>query len=395
LSIVEKNTKEVQQFVQDHLEEDPAQLLLRHAHRKDLDVKFAVHQIQSRQKLKNKIPSWLKNSEVILPASISLEQASSEITATFKASLVSGGMMVDLTGGMGIDAFYLSQNFHQTIYCERNNELFELTMHNFQTGGLKNIQGVEGDSIAFLQSSSPTFDLIYVDPARRNVQQKKVFQLSDCEPDVVNHWALLKAKSTSIMIKASPILDLKSAIKELPGLNKIWVVAYKNEVKELVLFWKKGDEKSDPVIGAVELNALNQTFEFTFEEEENSHPEMGDAESYIIEPYASILKAGAFKLFSERYALRKLHPNTHLYTSSLLNLNVPGKIYQIQNEITQPKKEIKQLFPSGKVNVVTRNYVLKAEEVKKKYQLKDGGDDFLICANSNGQQKLWYCKKVN
>jgi 16S rRNA G966 N2-methylase RsmD len=395
LNPTEKNTLEVQQFVQDHLEEDPAQLLFRYAHKVSFDLKFAVHQIQSRQKLKQKLSSWVKSPEVVFPVSLSLEQASSEVTAAFKSNQVSGKLMIDLTGGMGVDTFFLSQNFEHAVYCERTPELFETTQHNLQILCPDKITYVSGNSLDYLQQTSEFFDLIYLDPARRDINLKKVFQLSDCEPNVVSHWDVLTSKSNAVMIKVSPMLDLKMAIKELPGIQKIWVISHKNEVKEIVLFWRRENISKEVHIEVVELSTpQNQNFEFTFEEEEQANSDIGAVQNYLIEPLASILKAGAFKLFGDRYGLKKIHVNTHLYTSDVVPKNIPGRIFQIEKEILQPKKEIKSLFPSGKVNVLTRNYSLKAEALKKKYQLKDGGDDYLIGANSNGEYKLWKCKRL-
>jgi 16S rRNA G966 N2-methylase RsmD len=374
------DTKIFKQFVQDHLHEDPAQLLLKYAGKVEFDLKFAAQQIQARQKAKNKIPSWAINPSLLFPASISMEQASSEDTAILKATLVKGKSMIDLTGGLGIDTYFLGQNFEKTIYCERQEELAKLAQHNFKQLSPDKFTVIQGDSLDFLSKSQDFFDLIYVDPARRGGQNQKLYKLADCEPNVVVHWDLLKAKAENILIKASPMLDIKQALIEIPQIQQVWVISVRNEVKEVLLKWQKVSQVKHRKIIATDLHPDGKReFSFTFEEEEISDNIIGDVENYLIEPSSSILKAGAFKQFGQQFELKKLHPNSHLFTCDELPAEqIPGRIFKIIHEIPNPKKELKAIIPNGKINVITRNYALSAEELKKKYKLKDGGSQFLI-----------------
>ena len=372
-------TDALKQFVQDHLSEDPAQLLLRYAGKTDFDLKFAVQQVQSRRKAKHKLPSWFANPDIIFPVSLSMEQASSEDTANFKASLAQGKILIDLTGGFGVDTFSLSENFQKAIYCERNSELAEIVSHNFDLLNPGKFEIVKGDSLEYLSKSNQVFDLVYLDPARRGDHNQKLYKLADCEPDIVSNWEAVQSKANAVLIKASPMLDIKQAISELPEIQKIWVISVKNEVKEVLLLWEKGKEIDKRIIQAVDLQSDGpKEFSFRYEEEESSESIFGEVEKYLIEPYAAILKAGAFRSFGKRFGLKKLHPNSHVYTCSILPKGIPGRIFEVVREIHNPKKELKTLFPNGKVNVLTRNYALSADELKKKYRLKDGGDRFLI-----------------
>lgn len=372
-------TESMKKFVQDHLREDPAQLLFRYSGKVDFDLKFAVQQIQARQKAKSKLPTWVANLDIIFPASLSLEQASSEETAKFKSKLGHGQVMIDLTGGFGVDTFFLSQHFEQAFYCERNRDLADTVRHNFDLMVPGKLEVVTGDSLEFFAKSDRVFDLTYVDPARRGDQNQKLYKLADCEPDVVGHWNLLRSKSKSILIKSSPMSDIKQAISEIPDIQQIWVVSVKNEVKEVLLFWERDASKVDRVIRAVDLHANEATeFSFTYEEEETSESIFGVVGKFLVEPNAAILKAGAFRSFGKRFELKKLHPNSHLYTCDGLQGEMPGRVFEIKEEIKDPKKQLKLLFPDGKVNVITRNYALSADELKKKYRLSDGGDSFLI-----------------
>ncbi|WP_040478812.1 THUMP-like domain-containing protein [Mariniradius saccharolyticus] len=386
-------TESVKKFVQDHLREDPAQLLFRYSGKVDFDLKFAVQQIQARQKAKSKLPTWVANLDIVFPASLSLEQASSEETAKFKSKLGHGQVMIDLTGGFGVDTFFLSKHFEQAIYCERNAQLADTVRHNFNLMVPGKLEVVTGDSLEFFAKSDRVFDLTYVDPARRGDQNQKLYKLADCEPDVVGHWNLLRSKSKSILIKSSPMLDIKQAISEIPDIQQIWVVSVKNEVKEVLLFWERDASKVDRVIRAVDLPANAATeFSFTFEEEETSESIFGVVGKFLVEPNAAILKAGAFRSFGKRFGLKKLHPNSHLYTCDGLQGEMPGRVFEIKEEIKDPKKQLKLLFPDGKVNVITRNYALSADELKKKYRLSDGGDSFLIGTKVGRGYVLYVCE---
>ncbi|GAB2627034.1 class I SAM-dependent methyltransferase [Belliella aquatica] len=391
MDISQFDTETFKQFVQDHLHEVPAQLLLKYAGKTKFDLKFAVQQIHARQKAKNKIPSWAVNPNLLFPASISMEQASSEDTAIFKAELVKGKSMIDLTGGLGIDTYYLAQNFEKAIYCERQEELAKIAQHNFKQLSPDKFTVIQGDSLDFLSKSQEFFDLIYVDPARRGGQNQKLYKLADCEPDVVVHWDLLKSKAESILIKASPMLDIKQALIEIPEIQQVWVISVRNEVKEVLLKWQQEPKIEYQKIIAVDLHPdRKREFSFTFEAEEKAESVLGAAGNYLIEPTSSILKAGAFKIFGQHFGLKKLHPNSHLFTCDALPAEqIPGRIFKILQEIQNPKKELKQLVPSGKINVITRNYILSPDEFKKKYKLKDGGTQFLIGTKSGEKYVLY------
>lgn len=390
----EVNSAEFRQFVQDHLGEDPALLLFKYQGKVNFELKDAVQQISARQKAVKKLPGWTANPDLIFPASISLEQSSSEATARHKAKNLSGSLMIDLTGGFGVDSHYLSQGFEKAIYCERQAELFPLSKHNLELLNPKKFEFFEGDGLEFLQKTTLHFDLIYADPARRGSGNQKLYKLQDCEPDVVSAWGLLKQKADQVLIKVSPMLDLSQAWSELPDIQKITIVSVKNEVKELLLFWGKGKVAAEKKIETVDLESNFPAFEFDPEDEENAMSTFGEAEKFLIEPLSGILKAGAFSLFGERFGLRKLEKNSHLYTGDSIRDEIPGRVFEIMRELSPKKQEIKVLFPSGKVNVICRNYVSGAEELKKKLGLKDGGDDFLIGTRTGSGFKVFWCKRI-
>uniref|UniRef100_UPI0040483990 THUMP-like domain-containing protein n=1 Tax=Algoriphagus sp. TaxID=1872435 RepID=UPI0040483990 len=394
MNLREFTSAEFTKFVQDHLEEDPALLLFKYQGKVPFDLKIAVQQIAARQKAAKKLPTWSKNLKLLFPASISVEQSSSEETASFKALDRSGRSMVDLTGGLGIDCHYLSQGFEKGVYCEQQAELFQISQHNLTTLNPGKFDFLEGDGLEFLQKTTQHFDLIYADPARRGTGNQKLYRLQDCEPNVVDTWSLLQNKSNSILLKASPMLDLTQAWAELPDLQKITVVSVRNEVKELLLHWEKANEGTPRMISVVDLESGFSPFEFEPGAEERAHSQFAEAGNYLIEPLAGILKAGAFTLFGARFGLKKLERNSHLYTSDSFTRDIPGRIFEVIQEISPKKQVIKTIFPTGKVNVICRNYVMGPEELKKKLGLKDGGEDYLIGTQTATGFKLYGCKRI-
>lgn len=390
----EYHSADFRQFVQDHLSEDPALLLFKYQGKVDFDIKAAVQQISARQKASKKLPEWVADSRVIFPTSISLEQSSSEETAQFKAQNLSGQLLIDLTGGFGVDSFYLGQNFEKAIYCEQNKELAALAKHNLAILAPGKFEIISGDGLDFLRNSTLNYDLIYADPARRGVGNQKLYKLQDCQPDVVQAWEMLKAKGRQILLKLSPMLDISQAISELPEIQKVTIVSVKNEVKEVLLYWEKENATLEKRVAVEDLGSGFPRFEFGINEEEKANSAFGEVEKYLIEPISGILKAGAFKLFGERFGLKKLEKNSHLYTGAMIPDNIPARIFEVIREIQPKKQEIKSLFPAGKANVICRNYVQGAEELKKKLGLKDGGNDYLIGTKSESGYKVFWCRRL-
>ena len=219
--------QEAQEFIRDHENDDPATLMLQAKKHVALPMREIVAQIVARQKAKYKIPFWYATDGLLFPPPLSLEQCSSELTAIYKQQLVAGNKMVDLTGGMGIDTYFLSQNFQKTEYVEQQEPLVKLAKHNFSVLGASSIKTHYTSADQFLEACDSDFDLIYIDPARRDLNQNKVFRLSDCEPDMVAVLPAILKRANVALIKVSPLLDIKGAIRDLGGVNAVHVVAVK------------------------------------------------------------------------------------------------------------------------------------------------------------------------
>lgn len=385
--------KETRQFIIDHTSDDIHKLLLQGRHSNLVDFDLAIRQIAGRQKVKYKVPTFFANENILYPIQLSLEQSSSELTAQYKASLCSGGTLIDLTGGFGVDCFFMSNRFDKTLYVEKNNDLCKLARHNFNILNRPQIEVINSlteDFIPAIESAN----WIYIDPARRNKAGNKVVLLSDCEPDISKLSAILLEKSGNIMVKLSPMIDISSVINELKNVNEVHVISIENECKEVVLILQK-QNATNIRIKAVNLikEKRDQLFEFNIEEEKNADLTIAsDIENYLYEPNAAIMKSGAFKLICSTFNIKKLHKHTHLYTSESLIKDFPGRIFKISKIWEKKKDEAKKITQA---NISTRNYPLKAEELRKKLKIKDGGYIYLFaCTIHNDKKVIIECKKV-
>ncbi|MDR1584569.1 MAG: SAM-dependent methyltransferase [Prevotellaceae bacterium] len=363
-----------------------------------VDMPFAVRQIEGRQKMRLKVPAFFAEDNLLYPARLSLEQASSEVTARYKSSLCKGNVLIDLTGGFGIDSFFLSQHFGQSYYIERNKELCLIAGHNFQIADRKNIEVVCAEAGSFLNDFNGIADWIYIDPARRDNAGKKTVLLADCEPDVNKIHSQLLAKARRTLIKLSPMIDAEAVLRDVPHISQIHILAVDNECKELLFVLDKNNTKPLAVRtrNFVKTNTC-QSFDFEPEEEKNAAVNFAATlGKYLYEPNAAIMKSAAFKLTAQRYNMYKLHANTHLYTSDSLTRNFPGRIFDVVSLWGNSKSAWKnRLKTLSKANVSVRNYPVSADDLRKKLKLKDGGDTFLFaCTLANGEKTIIECKKT-
>lgn len=384
------------EFIRAHSRDDVRLLALQAPRYPDVDMPAAIVQIAGRQAAANKIPSWQSIEELWYPRHLSMEQCSSEITAQYKSTLADGETLADLTGGFGIDCAFMASRFRKVSYVERQEELCEIAKHNFPLLGLKHITVYNEDGVAHLQKMEPV-DCIFIDPARRNEHGGKTIAISDCEPDVEELEELLLNKGKQIIIKLSPMLDLTLALKNMKHVREVHVISVNNECKELLLII--GNEPSQLIpIHCINLTPKEkQTFTFTREGELTSEclytKELG---KYLYEPNASILKAGAFRSIASRYEVKKLHPNSHLYTSDLWIENFPGRSFLITGQCSFNKKEIKETIGElKKANITVRNFPATVAEIRKRTKLSDGGEVYLFATTLSNEQKVFIkCSKT-
>lgn len=378
-------TPDIWQFIRDHQHDDVRTLALQAKKYPQMDMPLIINQIAGRQTAEHKIPSWYAAEGIIYPVHLSLEQCSSELTARYKASLLSGDTFVDLTGGFGIDCAFLSAGFRQATYIEQQKELCDIATHNFNLLGLQHITVLNRDSVEALHEISPA-DCIFIDPARRNEHGGKTVLISDCEPNVAALEELLLQKAKRVMIKLSPMLDLSLALRTLKHTTEVHVISVQNECKELLLILENTHKE-------ISIHCVNfthkdtQEFTFTSEEEAGTMVQYtNQVAAYLYEPNASILKAGAFRAIASRFALKKLHPNSHLYTSDVEIKNFPGRCFKV-DAVGSIKDKI-LLAGLSQANITVRNFPMSVAELRKRIKLKDGGDIYLFATTLSDDKKV-------
>ena len=393
---------ETKQFIKEHINDDVHHIALQAKKYPNIDINEAVTQISGHHIAKKKIPSWAANIDIIYPKHLSMEQCSSEMTAIYKARLVSGNTFADITAGFGVDCSFIAQNFKKAHYIERQEYLCNIAEQNFRTLGLNHIEIHNTDGVEFLKKMDKV-DCIFLDPARRDINGGKTVLISECEPDVTSLEEILVEKGDTVMVKLSPMLDIFSTIKELKFINNIHIVSVNNECKELILILKKSVNACTTIDKSISIsceqvvnNLTSQHIDFTIEEEKNAICTFTDTiKQYIYEPGAALLKAGAYKILSERYKIDKLHPNSHIYTSEEL-IDFPGRRFKVIEISSFNKKELKTCLKDiDKANITIRNFPSTVAELRKKLKIKEGGETYLFATTlNNGEKVLIKCIKA-
>ena len=368
----QEKLNKIRVFVAKHKDADLHSLLLKKSPFPEVSMQELVQQIKGRKVAEKKFP-FLNQENIIFPPNLNLEQASSQDTADFKKQFFKGKKFVDLTCGFGIDAYFLSQNFEKITLIEQNTELLDIVKHNWEVLGRK-ANFINQKLEDFLTNNKEKFDLIYLDPARRDNHNRKVFLLEDLSPNIIEIQEQLSDISTEILIKLSPLIDIQHLVSSLQNIYKIWIIAVKNEVKEVLVYLKKTENQ--PEISCINLQSSEPEFHFNLDDEKYCQSELSFPKKYIYIPNNSVLKSGAFNLVSEKFGLRKLHQNTHIYTSEEKIEHFPGRIFETEEINSKAIKKGEQF------NIITKNFPLKPEEIKKKYKIKDGGNQYLIAVKS-------------
>ena len=384
--------------VQDYIIENSGanipQLALKGSPFKKVKTAELMQQIESKTKCKKKLPTWYQTPHILYPNKLNIEQSSSEITAAYKSHIVSGQTLLDLTGGLGVDSYYFSKTMHRVIHCEINKTLSEIAAYNFSAMQVSKIKTKAKDGLSFLAQTSGFFDWIYLDPSRRDKTKKKCFLIEDCRPNILNNLELFFSRSKNILIKLSPMLDIVAALKILPNTKEVHIVAVKNEVKELLFNLEKGFVK-EAEIKAINLESSQRVFKFKISEEKTATISCLEPLNYLFEPNVSVLKSGGFKSIAQKFDLKKLAINTHLYTGSKILTDFPGIIYKIEKNLPYKKQEIKQLLSGLKANIKSRNFPKSVEEIKKSYNFKDGGEKYVFFTETAQQKCALICSKLS
>ena len=424
------STHRQQEFVLAHREDDVHQLMLAARRYPGIDLAAAAEQISGWQTARKKLPLWADTPGVLFPTHLSMEQCSSQQAAAYKASIVAGGeSMADLTGGFGVDATMIGRKYGRLLFVEHDEELCRLARNNLPLLGISNAEVLNEDA-AKVVADIPHQQLIYLDPARRNRYGGKVIAIGDCTPDVSMIQTLLLQKADTVLIKLSPMLDLKTIERELHHIREIHIVSIAGECKEILVKMSADDGLTSvpaPFFGSLNqcsqlqtaqqstifpiryvcvnikdgqhttgTDVRHETFSFTTRDEQQATCHYAEKPlRYIYEPNASIMKAGCFRSLAHAYHLLKLHPNSHLFTCDELRQDFPGRIFQTIAVSTLNRHETKALLAGiRQANITVRNFPLSSEALHKRLKLRDGGDSYIFATTLlNGQKVIILTEK--
>ena len=384
---------DVQSFINNNIGANISKLALQKNPFQNLNWLSILNQIESKTKAKDKLPTWFSSLNIIFPSKISIEQTSSEKTAKYKASIISGNSLIDLTGGLGIDDYYFAQNFKVVAHCEINAELSTLVEHNFQQLNAGNIKCYAGDSSKIITDINKEWDWIYIDPSRRNESKGKVFMLIDCLPNVPENLDFYFSHSNCILIKTAPILDLSAGLSELNNVKTIHIIAVENEVKELLWELHK-DYNGNTEIKTVNINKDDtETFNFILKQDDTPST-LSLPQKYLYEPNAPIMKSGGFEEVGTFFKINKIHKHSHLYTTNEL-VAFPGRTFEIQQSFYYHKAEMKKYLEKKQANLTTRNFPESVESVRKKWKIKEGGNIYVFFTTDENNDKIvLICTKI-
>ena len=414
------------EFIRRHADDDVKALALKAHGVEGVDLRCALDQIAGRQTARQKLPTWAAIDGIVYPPHISMEQCSSEATALYKQNLTKDisltsppspltSIMVDLTGGFGVDFSFMARNFSKAIYVERQQHLCDIARENFLLLGINQAEVVCSEAEEYLETM-PHADLIYLDPARRDATGARTFAISDCTPDAVSLRDKLLNKADCILLKLSPMLDWRKAVSDLgeKNVSEVHVVSVNNECKELLIVMTAEETADIKVVGVdIEVRGekrevREETFEVflegrgkrvehssTFYPLPSTLPKIPS--TLLYEPNSSIMKIGCFDEIAERFGVCQVANNSHLFLSDHEVEDFPGRSFDIVATTTMNKREMKAALAGVKsANIAVRNFPLSVAELRKRLKLKDGGDTYIFATtDADNQHKLYICKKTD
>ena len=385
----------VQTYIRKNINEDIPKLALQKSPFPDIPMRIIAQQVFGLQKAKKKLLTWFNKEGILYPPKLNLEQTSSECTANYKATLIKDNTIADLTGGFGVDAYFLSKQASRLDYFEKNEVIYAFAKANFQTFDATTVHCQLGDGIEALKKANPFYDAIYIDPSRRHDIKGKVFRLEDCEPNVIEHLDFLMQHCSNLWIKTAPLLDISLGLQALKYVDELHIVAVKNELKELL--WKVSKKETatkNPHITVANLGLAKSSI-LTFQKEQSNQETRIYSKplTYLYEPNAALMKSGAFNWITNHFQLKKLHPNSHLYTSTTL-IDFPGRRFSINAVYPYAPKQLKKL-KIKRANITVRNFKETVSQLRKRFTIRDGDDRYLFFTTTTGDKLMVLdCEKV-
>ena len=389
-------------FVHEHRDEDVRTLALRGCRDEDVDLPWALNQIQGWQTARHKLPSWAAIDGIVYPPHLSMEQCSSEATAIYKCGIVERQpkgcreTLIDLTGGFGVDFAFMARHFDHAVYVDRQAHLCESAQHNFELLGLSQARVINTDAEQVLDDikTEPASTLFYLDPARRDDNKARTYAITDCTPNVLELLPRLLQCSHRVLLKLSPMLDWHKAVAVLGSrVAEVHIVSVGNECKELLVLMDANHE------GEPSIHCVNDGQALIYlPSQDTSNPVIAsDVEApYLYEPHASVMKAGCFGLLTNRFPVKALATDSHLFVSNEHIKEFPGRHFAVIAVTSMNKKELGRAIKGiSSANVAVRNFPMTAQELRKRLGLKDGGDCYIFgTTTASADRRLYICNKL-
>lgn len=394
--------QETIQFVSEHRHDDVLTLALQAKRDGDIDLPWALDQIQGWQTARRKLPSWASIDGIVYPPHLSMEQCSSEQAALYKCGIVNSlsvdarATLVDLTGGFGVDFAFMAGCCRRAIYVERQEILCETARHNFKLLGLNHATILHTQAEAALHdlTTDPSSTLLYLDPARRDSNSARTYAIQDCTPNVLELLDPLFKAAHHILLKLSPMLDWHKAVGDLGGrVAQVHIVSVNNECKELLILMD-ANHKGEPSI-----HCVNDGQSLIYRLSQDGVPAIiaDDSDAvYLYEPNASVMKAGCFGVLTSRFPVLALAVDSHLFVSAKQIPDFPGRQFAIDAVTTMNKKELARALKGvTRANIATRNFPLTAQQLRTRLRLQDGGETYIFgSTTASGQRLIYICHKL-
>ena len=403
-----------EQFIRENLTADVRTLALS-SHPDGVDMQYALTQISGWQTARVKVPLWAATDGIVYPKHLSLEQCTSQYIAQYKAGLVENLLgkdlrMADITGGMGVDCFFISQSAARVYYNEMSAELCDCARANFKALGRTDIEVNCGSAEDFISHLEPdSFDFIYLDPARRGDAGRKLISISDGQPDTVALQDSLLSIAPNVMVKLSPMLDISRALTELKHVSHVLIIGLEGECKEITLLMQRGFD-SEPLIEAIDINTngmpgvtdssakteMTVTSGITVSSTKSTDaalpqpiadPTQLQPGTFICEPSAPYMKCALFRTIAAQTDTALLHPDTHLFWSKEKPESFPGRIFRIEGIIPFDKRSLAPLTKT-QANLSVRNFPESAPSLQHRLKLRDGGPRYLIATTLSDSRRI-------
>lgn len=362
----------------------------------DFDLDDALLQMECRKRTSRKLKNFIDNPYFIFPDKISSEQASHEALAKYHARLCNGyNTVLDLTAGLGIDAMSFSKTSKKVIAIEKDKHKAETLKHNINVAGIKNIEVINDDSIIVLNKIKNKFDLIFIDPSRRDSSLRRLYNLKDCSPNVFDIEEKMQEISTHVLIKASPLLDISQTIRDFPQIKSIKAIGIKGECKEILLELNNSPFEGSIIVEAINLDEdgenINSFKDFYLKPEEKSYyrnntgkketPKIDYADisdlkkgAFILEPSAMVMKIAPWEKICSIFNCRKFGRSSHLFITNQYPENFPGRVTILDKII---KKQDRKSFTGLPATAISKNHPLSSTQVREMFKLKEGDKNFI------------------